>query len=1158
MENSFGLNRHHIMNGDYDRSSSTSILPVGTHSFSIGKREGPQKGESVEVYLTPDSKDSSSDNDNENDWKQQDFKQLKYLAHYDLSFPSVVERLPGVSLNAIQTKLYQNCRELAWTRGEVVLLCMSIQNGILLERRQLPFRSNDQIESKEREIAAMLQKLEFSDNSWTKEDIAVLIFQIGFDLTSSGLFEELPDKEQEEIGQILAKVLPLEWTPMELYYLQLVKKDNTEPFEDIIEELPFRHEQAVKAKLDFIEPLSITLDTNLVEYLVSAGFYRDRLRLEFPGIPTRDLVWIAKKVTGSVRYKEQELNIIKSCTDNGKSLKYIQSLLPLRTLKSLEGRVKSFSNKYRRAQFKNSLEELKYMTEWYCSDDFEKGRGKRRKVKPLEDVNIHTQDPLEQDITREEFEQRKQQKIEQDERKRIRNEELKQERNKKRLEWASRPKVKKVPSVAGLNIANELKEEAMYFQSVTGDRKLIKDNEKRKRQKTAFFVPQFEDRKILKNIMNKKSGKKKALKGKSDNKTKKKSKKASGSKAKGKGAANLDKEEEDDEEEEEEEDEEEEEEEEEVEVSPYDPYDITVDTEFEAPNRKMFIPEVYGDNPTIPRLLFEPENTNIESVDESGFNKLYATEMSAYNIVRDYRKSYRNMGDSFPPITIVNEEGELIINPNNKLRLRSLFYPEYCEMFILAEPKQNQLNSIYEMQKLFQIHYCLYFSPSQRLKTIIFTEYCEGIEKAAEENDFKRFILIVDKWNMLMLLLSPSKIAPELLERDINPEVRKYLSNENSIPLFQKEELLLDAFFEEIHLEAHRDKLPKQIDEEDSSNQAVKSEDAMGTFPTDTAPANFVLEIVQKAKEQDTLPSQDVGNTITTHVPEIKWELGQLSMSQLNLAGTVSTEEATKPPIEPKIPPETETIGQFSRPISYVSDFYKSLQERSHVSRFCMQQLLIRVYSRVVSTRSSQLRRYKAFTAEVYGELLPSFVSEVLTKVGFQPNQRFYDLGSGVGNTSFQAALEFGAGFSGGCELMSHASKLTEMQQIVLDKQLKVFGIQPLNMKFALAQSFVNNEQVRKDVLDCHIVLVNNYLFDMSLNIEVGRMLYGLKPGTKIISLRNFITPRYKSTGDLTVFDYLEVEKHEMSDFLSVSWTANKVPYYISTVKNFIQPQYLQ
>ena len=222
-----------------------------------------------------------------------------------------------------------------------------------------------------------------------------------------------------------------------------------------------------------------------------------------------------------------------------------------------------------------------------------------------------------------------------------------------------------------------------------------------------------------------------------------------------------------------------------------------------------------------------------------------------------------------------------------------------------------------------------------------------------------------------------------------------------------------------------------------------------------------------------------------------------------------------------------------------------------------MHQILSRVYARVVSISSNKLRYYKAFTAEVYGELLPCFTSEVLTKVGMKPHHKFYDLGSGVGNTTLQAALEFGAALSGGCELMAHASKLTLEQSNMVQRNLSVFGLKQLNLEWALLQSFADNEQVRRTVIDCDILIVNNYLFDAELNYKVGKLLYGLRPGSKIVSLRNFISPRYKASFDDTVFDYLQVEKHEMEHNMSVSWTANKVPYYISVVQKEVCKQYL-
>ena len=66
----------------------------------------------------------------------------------------------------------------------------------------------------------------------------------------------------------------------------------------------------------------------------------------------------------------------------------------------------------------------------------------------------------------------------------------------------------------------------------------------------------------------------------------------------------------------------------------------------------------------------------------------------------------------------------------------------------------------------------------------------------------------------------------------------------------------------------------------------------------------------------------------------------------------------------------------------------------------------------------------------------------MLEKLNLLPTQKFYDLGSGVGNTTFQAALEFGACSSGGCEIMEHASKLTELQAGLIQKHLAVLGLQ--------------------------------------------------------------------------------------------------------------------
>ncbi|KAK6204686.1 histone methylation protein DOT1-domain-containing protein [Scheffersomyces amazonensis] len=540
------------------------------------------------------------------------------------------------------------------------------------------------------------------------------------------------------------------------------------------------------------------------------------------------------------------------------------------------------------------------------------------------------------------------------------------------------------------------------------------------------------------------------------------------------------------------------EEDEEVEISPYDPIDINSDSMIPLNNRYLFVSSLYQDIPSLPKINFvevgneQSEMSPVKQCMTTVDDKILFDDSLAAELIKDHRRSYKDLPISFPSL-LDPSGGGLQVNQSNKVRIRFLLYPQHTEQFLLATPKSNELDPVYEILKLFMIHYALYFSHSSQLKKIITEDYCHGLEESIENNDFSEFMFIIDKWNELMLRLSPNIMAVEnVKDKDINWEIRQYLSTEE-VKQVTCENLKLSIFYSEFISEpvSPSYQLIKEEEQEEEENS--------------------------KPEKKKFIPTRADEVEIPTNVLDIKSEL---------------------------------------KPCNYNESFYKRLQEMSEISRYAVQQILLRVYSRIVSTDSRKLRSYKAFTAEVYGELLPSFTSEVLEKVNLRPEQKFYDLGSGVGNTTFQAALEYGVCVSGGCELMQHASKLTLLQEGLIQKHLAVFGLQPLNLDFALSQSFVDNEKVRQSVLDCDVLIINNYLFDGQLNSDVGKLLLGIRPGTKIISLRNFISPRYRATGD-TVFDYFKVEKHEMSDFLSVSWTANKVPYYISTVQDRILPEYL-
>ncbi|KAI5949499.1 DOT1 [Candida theae] len=665
---------------------------------------------------------------------------------------------------------------------------------------------------------------------------------------------------------------------------------------------------------------------------------------------------------------------------------------------------------------------------------------------------------------------------------------------------------KRAPSpLVSVNLLKQLSESAEYFQTVTGDRQKVQEGAKRKRTQTVIYSPAVEvklktrARQAQKSELKKKLWEEARLKRELQRKSKKSAPKKR-RKLNKKGKHNFD-----DEYEEfsdfdfQSTETESQPEEEEDHISPFDPPDINADTLVPLNARHLFFKAIYEEqeNVSLPQLNFrhlEQGETAKHAMTTDDGTILYDDELAA-DVVGSHRKCYRDMPISFPqystsPVTSIN--GDVNINYANSVKVRFLLYPQHCESFVLAEPKDNELDPVHEIIKVFMIHYALYFDYSASIKNYI-NELCHKLELTIEANDFSEFIYVLDIWNTLMLELSPNEEAvAQILATgdDINAGARSLL-NESEIRRVNTEDLNLEMFYNEICFES--------------------------------------ISPVYEPVEGEVEDIEDDENA-------------DISIGKI------------EPPPQHNTP--SERGMKCVKPTNYKPDLFKRLREKTTLSRYAIQQILVRVYARVVSTDSRKLRSYKAFTAEVYGELLPSFTSEVLEKVQLKPTQKFYDLGSGVGNTTLQAALEFGACSSGGCEIMDHASHLTTLQENLIQKHLAVFGLSPLNLKFALKQSFVNNEQVRQDCLASDVLIINNYLFDGELNDAVGKLLYGIKPGTKIISLRNFISPRYRATFD-TAFDFFSVEKHEMSDIMSVSWTANKVPYYISTVEETVRPEYL-
>ncbi|CCH40828.1 Histone-lysine N-methyltransferase [Wickerhamomyces ciferrii] len=254
-----------------------------------------------------------------------------------------------------------------------------------------------------------------------------------------------------------------------------------------------------------------------------------------------------------------------------------------------------------------------------------------------------------------------------------------------------------------------------------------------------------------------------------------------------------------------------------------------------------------------------------------------------------------------------------------------------------------------------------------------------------------------------------------------------------------------------------------------------------------------------------------------------------------------------------------DAINEYNELVNKIHEedgFNKHLKAKKTISRAFLHELLNQMYSRSVSPSVQKLKKYEAFSNYVYGELLPNFLSKVFDQVGLSSKSTFIDLGSGVGNVTIQAALEYGCE-SYGCEIMDNASELADLQHEVFKKRCKFFGIKPGKTGFFNKQSFVANEAVEEVVNRCDVILVNNFLFSPDLNKEVMKLFRNLKPGTKIISLKSLVPAGYVIDGnDLeNKMNYLKVECFPLENG-SVSWTDRGGVYYVSEVLELLNEDY--
>ncbi len=251
-----------------------------------------------------------------------------------------------------------------------------------------------------------------------------------------------------------------------------------------------------------------------------------------------------------------------------------------------------------------------------------------------------------------------------------------------------------------------------------------------------------------------------------------------------------------------------------------------------------------------------------------------------------------------------------------------------------------------------------------------------------------------------------------------------------------------------------------------------------------------------------------------------------------------------------------ETLTKFRRngTIARTLDELKSLDLR------LIERILTQTYSRTVSPRVGLLRQYENGTDNVYGELLPKFISDILRKdTKIKSDQIFVDLGSGVGNVVLQAALEIGCE-SWGCEVMEHACHLAQLQEQEFKARCRLWGlaIGDINLQRG---DFLENAAIGHALKKADVVMVNNQAFTPELNDRLVSLFLDLKEGCQIVSLKSFVPAGHKITSRninhaCNVLDVMEKRYYSAC----VSWTDAPGSYYLakkdsSRLKSFFKEE---
>ena len=157
------------------------------------------------------------------------------------------------------------------------------------------------------------------------------------------------------------------------------------------------------------------------------------------------------------------------------------------------------------------------------------------------------------------------------------------------------------------------------------------------------------------------------------------------------------------------------------------------------------------------------------------------------------------------------------------------------------------------------------------------------------------------------------------------------------------------------------------------------------------------------------------------------------------------------------------------------NEFLSPVRSWSRMPTPVVHRIVDEAYQRAVGPNIEMLKRYEAFSSEVYGELMPTFVTDIIRATGIKEDSLFLDLGSGVGNVVMQASLETGCR-SFGIELMPGPAEIARSQLEQFKMRCRMWGVRMGSVELEEGD-MLKSPRVDALVKEADVVLVNNKVF---------------------------------------------------------------------------------